>query len=792
MENIFTKTGYSISLKKEQENDVSVTLLTINNSDGTPRWIWNANSKNPMFLKFYNVSSKKAFVFASLIKLIFALRLQKLVFKKTSYYFSILNNPVFDCNSDWALFTGTIGPNMKAVLYANNSFCKIAITPNAIQLIRTEQEVLEKINPIVSSIEIPKATMISHDIIRLNDVSQNGERIKKITPNHLAALLEIHTVEKQIIKVGDWDLFNSLKNDFRSISDPRIPKNLMRKINTVLDTIPESELIELSFSHGDFTPWNIYQKKDKLAVYDWELARFDRPKAFDYFHFIIQNGILVNRESWEKIYADIKNIENNSFASMLFSYDLEALNNYLKYYLLINCMQYLILYSEQKNWHMQIDWLFQVWNEGFNVFVTNEYSSRELIIMDVFDSIQNQEYAALKFHNGFPEKLSLNSDIDLVVDKKMNERILKNLKNHDLVSKVTFSKKSFMNSIQILTNDADILSLDLIWQLKRRHFEILDTKKIIHSGFTNSYGIKNASSIYTARYVVLFYILNGAKIPKKYLIYREAFANSKKTIDLIIKDYFDNSKKSKQLLMNYINSIKQNKGFNYIKNTINYCLDTIKNYLNNKGFIVTFSGVDGAGKSTVIENIAFRIEKQLRKPVIVLRHRPSILPILSVWTKGKEKAHQDAISSLPRQGKNGSFVSSFLRFTYYYSDYLFGQFVIYFKYTSRGYVVIYDRYYFDFINDSKRSNIILPKFISKLGYYLLLKPKFNFFLFADANVILNRKKELTKATIEELTKEYSALFDSLSVKSNSSVYESINNEELDVTLNHIVKTIILT
>lgn len=791
MENIFTKTGYSISLKKEQKNDDVVTLLTINNSDGTPRWIWNANSNHPLFLKFYNISSKKAFAFATLIKVIFALKLQKLVFKKTSYYFSALDNPVFDCNTNWALFTGTIGPNNKAVLYANNSFYKIASTLNATQLIRKEYEILEKIKPIISSFEIPKATIISNDIIQLNDVSQKGKRIKSMTSNHLTTLLEIYTVEKQTIKVGDWDLFNSLKNDFRAMNDPRIPKNLIRKINTVLDTIPDNELIELSLSHGDFTPWNMYQKKDKLAIYDWELAQFDRPKAFDYFHFIIQNGILVNQESWEKIYADIRKIDNNSFASIFFNYDLEELNNYLKYYLLINCMQYLKIYSEQKNWHIQIDWLFQVWNEGFNIFVTNEYSSRELIIMDIFDSIQNQEYAALKFQNGFPEKLSLNSDIDLVIDKKMNDSILKTLQKHALVSKVTFSEKSFMNSIQILTNDANILSLDLIWQLKRRNFEILDAKKLIQAGFTNNYGIKNASSLYTARYVVLFYILNGARIPKKYLIYQEAFANSKKTIDFIIKDYFDNSKKSKQLLMNYINSNKQNKGLNHIKNTINYCFDTIKNYQHNKGFIVTFSGVDGAGKSTVIENIAFRIEKQLRKPVIVLRHRPSILPILSVWTKGKEKAHQDAISSLPRQGKNGSFVSSFLRFTYYYSDYVLGQFVIYFKYTSRGYVVIYDRYYFDFINDSKRSNIVLPKFISKLGYYLLLKPKFNFFLFADANVILNRKKELTKATIEELTKEYSALFDSLSVKSNSSVYESINNEELDVTLNHIVKTIIL-
>ena len=39
------------------------------------------------------------------------------------------------------------------------------------------------------------------------------------------------------------------------------------------------------------------------------------------------------------------------------------------------------------------------------------------IIMDLFDAIQNQEYAALKMKNGFPEKLDINSDIDLIIDK---------------------------------------------------------------------------------------------------------------------------------------------------------------------------------------------------------------------------------------------------------------------------------------------------------------------------------------------------------------------------------------
>jgi hypothetical protein len=73
-----------------------------------------------------------------------------------------------------------------------------------------------------------------------------------------------------------------------------------------------------------------------------------------------------------------------------------------------------------------------------------------------------------------------------------------------------------------------------------------------------------------------------------------------------------------------------------------------------------------------------------------------------------------------------------------------------------------------------------------------LKPEFNFFLFADANIILKRKKELSKATIEKLTKDYHGLFESLQSKSKVSVYQSINNIDLEMTLNQVVKTIVLS
>ncbi|TRX39484.1 hypothetical protein [Flavobacterium restrictum] len=782
METIFKTIGFTIA---ETTNNVAakkLDLLYIKNPDGTPRWIWEKNQKHPLFLKFYATSSYRAQLFAAGIRFLFYLKLQKIVFAGKSFWVTNQTNTLFQLQSNWALFTGTVGPNNKAILYANACFYKIAMTPSAQQLIHNEHAMLQEVCGTIPNLITPECIQISEEIIQLTDVSTLGKRTNECTLAHLNLLSRMSVVNNRTVALEDWDFFTTLKNEFQLLNDTRIPANMIRKINLLLENTNPNEKITLSLSHGDFTQWNLYEADTKIALYDWELASFERTKAFDYFHFMIQNGVMVERKCWSEIYKTIKENCSGAFATTLFNNELEELNRYLKWYLLLNCQYYLKVYASQPKWHAQIDWLLLVWNEALNTFLTNQKSARELLIMDVFDSLQNQEYAGLKVGNYYPEKLPENADIDLIVTQKTSKNLMNYIQNHALVANSTFCKKSFMNSVLVFLTDGSFLALDLITQLKVKNLEIGDAKAILANSFRNNHGVKNASESDTARFIALFYTLNGAKIPAKYLALQTCIQNSTAPLDVVLQ-------KSPKEVLHFIKKTKPNRAMNFIKNTLNYGIDTLKDSSNNRGFSITFSGVDGAGKSTVIENIAVIIEKRLRKKVVVLRHRPSVLPILSVWTKGKQKAHQDAVESLPRQGQNQSLLSSLLRFSYYYLDYLLGQFVVYFKHILRGDVVLYDRYYFDFINDSKRSNIVLPKNISVFGYRFLLKPKFNFFLFADAAIILKRKQELSKITIEKLTQEYQLLFESLQSQTTSTVYTSINNVELELTLQQILTTI---
>ncbi|MDN5422590.1 MAG: hypothetical protein L0G07_04205, partial [Chryseobacterium sp.] len=326
---------------------------------------------------------------------------------------------------------------------------------------------------------------------------------------------------------------------------------------------------------------------------------------------------------------------------------------------------------------------------------------------------------------------------------------------------------------RIITKHHEILNLDLISQLKWKYLQIMDTNEVLANKFKNSFGVYKVSEKDTARFIHLFYYLNESEIPDSYKNFVSEHLDSKKTND-------------KKTIIKILKTKNDNKGFRFLKNVYHY----LKDSFSEKGFIMTFSGVDGAGKSTVISEVSELIEKRYRRPVKVLRHRPSLLPILSVWTKGKEKAHQDTVNSLPRQGNNKSSVSSLFRFGYYYTDYILGQFIIYLKYVLRGKIVLYDRYYFDFIADAKRSNIQLPKVVTETGYHLLMKPKFNFFLYAAPEKILSRKRELSYRSIVDLTTEYSTLFSKLNKKDQNVKYLSIENNDLDTTLDTIMNTII--
>lgn len=802
MKRIFKQLGYQVSTEETSVHQHKLEYLIINNPNGSVRWAWPLHTKKPLFLKFYSISSAKAFVFAVIIKLIFILRIQKLFFKRKVLFLNKANSDLptkFNLNCQWALFTGTAGPNQKAVFCIQDqytrSFLKVALTERSADLIHREAMILNRLyQSNIQTFDFPEVLNITTRTLEISDIKGSGRRTTKLSANHINAFIELNELSSIQMKLSENHHWQNMKGDMESlltIEDKRMPKGLIRKMLQMIDKTNEDDIIEVGLSHGDFTPWNMYESNQKLAIYDWELADFFKPLGYDVFHYIVQHNIMLEHKSWTEIKRDIINTINCDSFAALSKFSIKQRQKYLKLYFLFHISYYLKLYTAQAVWHPQIYWQINVWNEALSSFLNKKETSRELVLMDVFDFLLPFNYGTIKFKNMYPEKLSEYSDIDMCVEKKVSKELVKFLENHPLTHRTKTHFKSHMLTVHTFIRNGSILSIDAIWKVKRKALQILDTKQLLKNAYTNYYGVKTLDVKDNARYIALFYTLNNAKIPAKYNYFEELLNQSDHHLDKYLYDSYLDESPSPAALDRFIKKQSLNRGLKGIINKVQYALDSASAPFNNPGIVVTFSGVDGAGKSTVIQNLSYRIEKQLRKKVVVLRHRPSLLPILSAWTKGKAQAEQDAASQLPRQGQNKNLWSSFLRFSYYYVDYLIGQFVVNIKYVWRGYVVIYDRYYYDFMNDSKRSNITIPSFISKAGFMFLMKPKFNFFLYASPETILSRKKELDTNSIIDLTERYKTQFNKLEHSSISSNYICIQNTNLSDTLQTVFGNIAL-
>ncbi len=422
-------------------------------------------------------------------------------------------------------------------------------------------------------------------------------------------------------------------------------------------------------------------------------------------------------------------------------------------------------------------------------------NNRKTFIQSLFVYLQNEDYILLKFIEEDSFKIDESSDLDIWWKNKNNDLVADFARSHSLVEKVTDHQQSFMNQHFIFFKDGGFLQIDCLYQLIRK-----DLVYLTHDYLSSQQRVKNGIKTYTDfclfEHIVLFNQLNFSGVPKKYITYFESLSRS--TVSLILghfnqkygsdipqiswlTTYRPNLQKT---LKRYLHQLKVNQFFSKQKAKLNYLKDSFKNLKKQRGFLVSFSGVDGAGKSTILEETRQLLSKKFRKKTVVIRHRPSVLPILSSFIYGKKQAEQRSASRLPRTGNNTSQLNSLFRFGYYFADYLFGKSYIFIKYQLRNYIVLYDRYYFDFIIDPKRTNLKLDKTFTKILYRFVQKPKINFFLHAPVEIILERKKELPPEAIKNLTAGYQSLFTELDQAYNQQ-YFSIENIEKDKTLNFI-------
>ncbi len=785
----------------------------ISNSDGSLRWVFKRKDKRPHFLDFYMVSGWRSWLYVCAVKILFLLGLKRLIIQGqfSIYYKDVLYAHQYmtdDKHDGFSVFTGTVGPNRKIVLALRKGskhthFVKIPVTERSANMVDHEVEMLQHMQQLnLNKMITPKAIKKGAVGIFSKLSGQLFGRVLHLGRQHIEALTELHNATQHTQSLSESTFSADIETRVRSLKQGSLvhrSDELLNNIKEKWSTIDKTQKVNWSLAHGDFTPWNMFVSQNTLQVYDWELAENQKPALYDLFHFVFQSGILVLHESFDSIYRKILTITEEPDIKALIQNNTIDVNQNLLLYVLDVSSYYLGVYQEQEKVHLQVAWLMDVWVKALQVLGSPrlEQNQRDVFIREVFPRFSNNKYAILKQLGSSLEGLEEAADIDLFSDKHNTSEMLKLCMNHKLVSKLKIRRRSYMTVAELFFRDGGYLSIDFIHQFKRKHLSYIDPALLTRNMSADKNGLKYASSLANLHYIYLFYTLNHSEVPRRYQNWFKRLPEVEKSNLMEAWNNYYETETDMEALFNYthekriswINLIKKqrnNRGFFGIKNQLFYGIDHIKSMFQPSGFVISFSGVDGAGKSTVIEAVSARLEKQFRRQVVVLRHRPSVLPILSAYKYGKEQAEQRSMSSLPRTGNNNSVLSSLLRFAYYYADYLVGQLVVYSKYLVNNKIVLYDRYYFDFINDNRRTNLVLPPGLARLLFRFVNKPHLNVFLYADPDIIVKRKQELSTENIVALTQGYKELFTDFDSKYRKSSYVQIENVHLEHTVEKIM------
>lgn len=790
----------------------------ITNPDGSIRWMVPVTNRRASFLQFYNSSTVKGRIFSAVASASFLSGVPGIVCNGYVTIYVRENPPLFSLLRDascktYSIFTGTIGENRKCVIEISDDgktscFIKVPLNRNSAKLLENESRILHVLN--MSDFSYLRTPYSEFDglsgSVRLENIRpEKADRYNGFNGLHMKGLLELYLRSisfKPLRKTAFYErlIHNMylLKGNAGASGRPEI-KRIYAGLERLFHSIDADRSIPVADSHGDFTPWNLYQKDGMNYVYDWELSTGETPLLYDLFHYIFQGEVMLHRSAYSGIEEAMERaMLLPDVQSVIQTFHIDQEFHY-KLYLLANVSYYMNMYIRQIPLHPQAEWLITTWAEALfcEGAVSDKDNLRSAFIRDFFNRLGETPYALLKHTHASVSDIPESSDLDLVVCRDDVRSICEFAEKHPLVMKARVNRKSFMSSIELYFRDFSYLSLDLIHSFTRKESVYLDASKILRSAVRNHEGIRVPEDRYGFEYIFLFYLLNGSSVPEKYRRYyaqmsferRERITNhlnSSYGLALSgIEEVFDFHPTMHFRIRRSLTRLSCNALFSRMVRRLHYYSDTLSGVRSHRGIMISLTGVDGAGKSTIIEELKSRLSSKFRKEVVVLRHRPSLFPILSAWKYGKKEAEQLSINRLPRTGNNKSTFSSTLRFLYYYLDYLIGQVYVYFRYLAQGKIVLYDRYYFDFVVDGQRSNIKLGKrFVASL-YRFIAKPDVNVLLYAPIKDILSRKKELSAADIETLTEGYRELFGRLAVRSKGRIYLPIENTDKKSTLTQI-------
>jgi thymidylate kinase len=191
----------------------------------------------------------------------------------------------------------------------------------------------------------------------------------------------------------------------------------------------------------------------------------------------------------------------------------------------------------------------------------------------------------------------------------------------------------------------------------------------------------------------------------------------------------------------------------YFSRRLRFVWSKFHRYLAPSGAVLAVLGVDGSGKSTVINSIKPILDSATHNATFVHHLRPGLLPPLA-RLKGKVESPPGPVLD-PHGSTPSGIVGSLLRLTWLTLDYILGYWLRIRPIIARQpAIVIFDRYAYDMALDPRRFRLGLPGWVAGLFARLAPRPDLIICLHAAPEVIAQRKQELP---LEETRRQLEAL-----------------------------------
>jgi len=451
-----------------------------------------------------------------------------------------------------------------------------------------------------------------------------------------------------------------------------------------------------------------------------------------------------------------------------------------------------------------------------------EWNERHCRLLQHFLSLletSNVQYVILKNHEGLPQR-NYSKDIDILIKpgkyKQASELLQQAYKENGISNYKMhkFEKLRCWYGMNPSTHFA--IHIDLLEGFFHKGFELFSFDLLYQNAYKNEQGIFILSPVYDCLVLLLHSTICYHSIKPKYAEkIASEFLTSKEDMEFILKKNIgkEASKRMTKLLENrdYDKISKLGKYFSHAskkKILINRPIFTFYNSLffwgekmqriiigrNRYNCFISVHAPDGTGKTTFIKKLAeelgFYFVCDPKGLTAIYHFRPLLFPNLGAVGEKAKVMKQDTNYTVPHRAKPAGNLSSLIRMTYYWLDYIIGMPLILRKNAKYNTITIFDRYIYDMVVDPERARIKLPYWIRKGFAKLVKSPQIVFVLNTDAQTVYNRKKELELDEIERQLLEFKRLIkwgNNFHLLDASKSPEEIKEEAIRVVLNKFTK-----